>query len=213
MMMCSSGGGRCDFGALKYFTEFWCSDNTDPVERLFIQWGFSHFMPAKVMCAHVTNWNRRASVKFRTDVAFMCKLGFDIGLHDMAPADKAFCQNALKEYNRLKELVFSPMTYRLVSPYDGEHCVIERVSEDKSHAIVAAYDMHPRFSESIHPTRLQGLDADARYRVKEICLMPDARSGMYFNDRVYTGDYLMKVGLKMLTGGELSSRIIELVKE
>lgn len=213
MMMCSSGGGRCDFGALKYFTEFWCSDNTDPVERLFIQWGFSHFMPAKVMCAHVTNWNRRASVKFRTDVAFMCKLGFDIGLHDMAPADKAFCQNALKEYNRLKELVFSPMTYRLVSPYDGEHCVIERVSEDKSHAIVAAYDMHPRFSENIHPTRLQGLDADARYRVKEICLMPDARSGMYFNDRVYTGDYLMKVGLKMLTGGELSSRIIELVKE
>lgn len=213
MMMCSNGGGRCDFGALKYFTEFWCSDNTDPVERLFIQWGFSHFMPAKVMCAHVTNWNRRASVKFRTDVAFMCKLGFDIGLHDMAPADKAFCQNALKEYNRLKELVFSPMTYRLVSPYDGEHCVIERVSEDKSHAIVAAYDMHPRFSESIHPTRLQGLDADARYRVKEICLMPDARSGMYFNDRVYTGDYLMKVGLKMLTGGELSSRIIELVKE
>jgi len=213
MMMCSSGGGRCDFGALKYFTEFWCSDNTDPVERLFIQWGFSHFMPAKVMCAHVTNWNRRASVKFRTDVAFMCKLGFDIGLHDMAPADKAFCQNALKEYNRLKELVFSPMTYRLVSPYDGEHCVIERVSEDNSHAIVAAYDMHPRFSENIHPTRLQGLDADARYRVKEICLMPDARSGMYFNDRVYTGDYLMKVGLKMLTGGELSSRIIELVKE
>lgn len=213
MMMCSSGGGRCDFGALKYFTEFWCSDNTDPVERLFIQWGFSHFMPAKVMCAHVTNWNRRASVKFRTDVAFMCKLGFDIGLHDMAPADKAFCQNSLKEYNRLKELVFSPMTYRLVSPYEGEHCVIERVSEDKSHAIVAAYDMHPRFSENIHPTRLQGLDADARYRVKEISLMPDARSGMYFNDRVYTGDYLMKVGLKMLTGGELSSRIIELVKE
>lgn len=213
MMMCSSGGGRCDFGALKYFTEFWCSDNTDPVERLFIQWGFSHFMPAKVMCAHVTNWNRRASVKFRTDVAFMCKLGFDIGLHDMAPADKGFCQNSLKEYNRLKELVFSPMTYRLVSPYDGEHCVIERVSEDKSHAIVAAYDIHPRFSESIHPTRLQGLDADACYRVKEICLMPDARSGMYFNDRVYTGDYLMKVGLKMLTGGELSSRIIELVKE
>ena len=114
---------------------------------------------------------------------------------------------------RLKELVFSPMTYRLVSPYEGEHCVIERVSEDKSHAIVAAYDIHPRFSENIHPTRLQGLDADARYRVKEICLMPDARSGMYFNDRVYTGDYLMKVGLKMLTGGELSSRIIELVKE
>ncbi len=41
MMLCSGGGARCDYEALKYFTEFWCSDNTDPVERLFIQWGFT----------------------------------------------------------------------------------------------------------------------------------------------------------------------------
>lgn len=213
MMLCSSGGGRCDFGALKYFTEFWCSDNTDPIERLYIQWGFSHFMPSKVMCAHVTNWNRRTSVKFRTDVAFMCKLGFDIGFHDMERNDKVFCQSAFKEYNRLKDVVFSPMTYRLVSPYDGEHCVMQRVSEDKSRALVAAYDIHPRFNENLHPTRLQGLDAGAHYRVREICLMPGVVSGMYFHDKVYTGDYLMKVGLKVLSGNDLSSRIIELVKE
>ena len=40
MMLCSGGGARCDYEALKYFTEFWCSDNTDPVERVYIQWGF-----------------------------------------------------------------------------------------------------------------------------------------------------------------------------
>ena len=74
MMLCSGGGARCDYEALKYFTEFWCSDNTDPVERLYIQWGFSHIFPANAMCAHVTNWNRTASVKFRTDVASMCRL-------------------------------------------------------------------------------------------------------------------------------------------
>lgn len=55
MMLCSGGGGRCDFEALRYFTEFWCSDNTDPVERLYIQWGYSQFMPSKAMCSHVTN--------------------------------------------------------------------------------------------------------------------------------------------------------------
>ena len=38
MMLCSGGGARCDYEALKYFTEFWCSDNTDPIERLYIQW-------------------------------------------------------------------------------------------------------------------------------------------------------------------------------
>ena len=80
MMLCSGGGARCDYEALKYFTEFWCSDNTDPVERVYIQWGFSQFFPAKAMAAHVTSWNKKTSIKFRTDVASMCKLGFDIGL-------------------------------------------------------------------------------------------------------------------------------------
>ncbi len=69
MMLCSGGGARCDYEALKYFTEFWCSDNTDPVERIYIQWGFSQFFPAKAMDAHVTSWNKVTSIKFRTDVA------------------------------------------------------------------------------------------------------------------------------------------------
>ena len=52
IMLCSGGGARCDYEALKYFTEFWASDDTDPIERLFIQWGFSQFFPAKAICAH-----------------------------------------------------------------------------------------------------------------------------------------------------------------
>ena len=55
MMLCSGGGARCDYGALKYFTEFWASDNTDPIRRIFIQWGFSYFFPSKSIGAHVTS--------------------------------------------------------------------------------------------------------------------------------------------------------------
>ena len=69
MMLCAGGGGRSDYEALKYFTEFWPSDNTDPIERLFIQWGYSQIFPSKTLCAHVTTWNRGTSIKFRTDVA------------------------------------------------------------------------------------------------------------------------------------------------
>ena len=54
MKLCAGGGGRSDFEALKYFTEFWPSDNTDPIERLFIQWGFSQVFPSTPLCAHVT---------------------------------------------------------------------------------------------------------------------------------------------------------------
>ena len=55
-MLCSGGGGRVDYGALKYFTEFWPSDNTDPLERIFIQWEYSYFYPAIASSNHVTAW-------------------------------------------------------------------------------------------------------------------------------------------------------------
>ncbi len=213
MMMCSGGGGRSDVVGLRYFTEFWCSDNTDPIERLFIQWGYSHFMPAKAMCAHVTEWNRRASIKFRVDVAFQGKLGFDIGLKGLSNDDRQYCREAIKEYKRLKEVVWSPNLYRLVSPYEGQHCVVQRVDDSKSKSVVFAYDIHPRYGETILPTRLMGLDAEAKYRVKEICLMPGKQSWLPCNDKVYTGDYLMKVGIKVTSTNDLASHIIEVVKE
>ena len=213
MMMCSGGGGRTDYEGLKYFTEFWCSDNTDPIERLFIQWGYSQFMPAKAMCAHVTNWNSRASVKFRVDVAFTGKLGFDIGLKGLSERDLQYCREAIGAYNRLKPVVFSPQLYRLVSPYEGEHCVMQRVSEDRRQALVFAYDVHPRYGEQQLPTRLKGLDPDALYRVREICLMPGEQSWLNCNDKVYTGDYLMKVGITVTSANDLVSHIIEVRSE
>ena len=213
MMLCSGGGARCDFEALKYFTEFWCSDNTDPVERIYIQWAFSHFMPAKAMCSHVTDWNKTASVKFRLDVDFSCKLGFDLDLKHLSPNDLAYCQAAIKEYNRLKPIIFTPNLYRLVSPYETNHCALMRVNDEKTHALLFAYDLHPRYNETIINTRLQGLDPAATYRVREICLMPGQESHLAFHNKCFTGDYLHKVGLKVLGGNQLDSRIIELVKE
>ena len=213
MMMCSGGGGRSDVTGLRYFTEFWCSDNTDPIERIFIQWGYSQFMPAKAMCAHVTEWNRRTSIKFRLDVAFQGKLGFDIGLKGLSDEDRQYCREAIKEYKRLKDVVWSPNLYRLVSPYEGQHCVVQHVSDDRSHSIVFAYDIHPRYGERLLNTRLQGLDADAKYRVKEICLMPGRQSWLSCNDKVFTGDYLMKVGVKVTSANDLVSHIIEITKE
>ena len=213
MMLCSGGGARCDFEALKYFTEFWCSDNTDPVERIYIQWAFSHFMPAKAMCSHVTDWNKTASVKFRLDVDFSCKLGFDLDLKYLSADDLAYCQAAIKEYNRLKPVIFSPNLYRLVSPYETNHCALMRVNDNQTHALLFAYDLHPRYGETIINTRLQGLDPTATYRVREICLMPGHESRLPFHNQTFTGDYLHKVGLKVLGGNQLDSRIIELVKE
>lgn len=212
MMLCSSGGGRSDFGALKYFTEFWCSDNTDPIERLFIQWGFSYFMPAKAMCSHVTAWNKKADIKFRTDVCFPYKLGFDLDLKKLTDDERTYCRQAVCEWKRLKHILFSPTIYRLVSPYQGNHCVLQRTDKDRSHALVFAYDLHPRFRESLQPVKLQGLNPDALYEVKEIMLMPGEKSRLSFQEKTFSGDYLMHIGLPLLTSNDMSSRIIEIEK-
>ena len=213
MMLCAGGGGRSDYEALKYFTEFWPSDNTDPIERLFIQWGYSQVFPSKTLCAHVTTWNRGTSIKFRTDVAMMCKLGFDIKLEDMNQNEHLYCDQAVKNYNRLKPVILEGDMYRLVSPYGSNHTSSMFVGKDKKTAAVFAFDIHPRYAEKTLPVRLQGLDINKMYRVKEINMMPGSNSSLKGNDQVFSGEYLMNVGLDLFTTQQLNSRLIEMTAE
>ena len=210
MMLCSGGGARCDYEALKYFTEFWCSDNTDPVERVYIQWGFSQFFPAKAMCAHVTSWNKNTSVKFRTDVASMCKLGFDIGLKDMTADELAYCQDAVANWKRLQPAIMDGDQYRLVSPYETNHMAVNYVSKDQKKAVLFAYDVYPRFQEKLINVKLQGLDPNKTYKVEEINLMQGVDSALKSNGQTYTGDYLMKVGIEVFGFAATQSHVLEL---
>ena len=213
MMLCSGGGARCDYEVLKYFTEFWCSDNTDPVERVYIQWGFSQFFPAKAMCAHVTSWNKATSVKFRTDVASMCKLGFDIGLKDLTAEELDYCQQAVANWKRLQPAIMDGDQYRLVSPYETNHMALNYVTKDKNKAVLFAYDVHPRFQEKLMRVKLQGLDAQKNYKVEEINLMPGTESTFKANGKVFSGDYLMKVGLDVFGFAQTQSHVIEVTAQ
>lgn len=213
IMVCSGGGARCDYEILKYGDEFWCSDNTDPVERVYIQWGFSQFFPAKAMCAHVTSWNKNTSIKFRTDVASMCKLGFDIGLKGMSADELTYCQQAVANWKRLQPAIMDGEQYRLVSPYQTNHMAVNYVSSDKAKAVLFAYDVHPRFQEKLLNVKLQGLDPDKMYRVEEINLMPNTASTLEANGKTFSGDYLMKVGLSVFSCNSTESHVVELTAE
>ncbi len=213
IMMCSGGGARCDFEALKYFTEFWASDNTDPIERIFIQWGFSQFFPAKTMCAHVTSWNKTTSIKFRTDVASMGKLGFDIGLKELNADELTFCQQAIQNWNKLKPVILDGDQYRLISPYETNHMAVNYVNKEKSVAVLFAYDIHPRFGEKLPMVRLRGLDAETKYKVEEINLMPGEKSGQKWNGKTLSGDFLMKVGLSVFSRNQTQSCVVKLTAQ
>ncbi|KAA3436677.1 alpha-galactosidase [Rufibacter hautae] len=194
IMLCSGGGGRTDYGALPYFTSFWPSDNTDGVERVFIQWGYSYFFPSIALSSHVTSWGKQ-SLKFRTDVAMMGKLGFDQEIDKWTKDELAFSQQAVKNYKRLSEVIWKGDHYRLLSPYEGNRAAVMYVAPAKDKAVLYSYNLHTRFNETMFPVTLQGLDPQKKYSIQEINLFPGTKSNFAANGKTFSGDYLMKVGL------------------
>jgi alpha-galactosidase len=193
MMLCSGGGGRVDYAALQYFTEFWPSDNTDPLERIFMQWEYSYFYPAISSSNHVTDWGKQP-IKFRTDVAMMGKLGFDIVVSKLSDNDLKFCKDAIQTYNTMKPVIWQGDQYRLANPREGSIASVLYLNGEKTTGIIFSYLVNNRYDEgSKRPILLKGLDASKRYQLTEVNVYPGATSTIEAS-KVYTGDFLMKIG-------------------
>ena len=194
MMLCSCGGGRTDYGLLKYFTEFWLSDDTDPLERVFIQWNYSYYYPAITMCNHVTEWGKQP-LKYRVDVASMGKLGFDIKANELKPEDMAFCKEAIKNYNGFKDIVWHGALYRLKNPYENDIASVLFLNREQTKGVVFNYLTNWRYvgDPALDPVKFQGLDPNKRYRIQELNLYGDQQSTIDAN-KTYSGDYLMNIG-------------------
>lgn len=195
MMLCSGGGGRADYTLLKYFTEFWPSDNTEPLERIFLQWNYSYFFPSIATDCHVTNWGKQP-LKFRIDVASMGKLGFDIVVSHLSSQDLQFAQEAVRNYNLFKPLVYYGDQYRLASPYDHPYASLMYANESKTAAVMFTYLHTNRFMEKMtrKPIPLKGLDAGKKYRIKELNLQAGTTTTID-EQQVYTGAFLMHIGI------------------
>ncbi|MEP7228702.1 MAG: alpha-galactosidase [Ginsengibacter sp.] len=210
MMLCSGGGGRGDYELLKYFTEFWPSDDTEPVERIFLQWNYSYFFPSITTDCHVTDWGKQP-IKFRVDVASMGKLGFDIVAGKLSPNDLAFCQQAIKNYDSFKDIVWHGTQYRLASPYENPFASIMYVNDDKSNAVMFTYLHSTRFIENPteRPVQLNGLDARKKYKITEINMYPGTTSPIN-SDQIYSGDFLMNVGFNPSLNVRRSSVVLDI---
>lgn len=209
MMLCSGGGGRVDYAALAYFTEFWPSDNTDPLERIFMQWEYSYFYPSISVSNHVTEWGKQP-LKFRVDVAMMGKLGFDIVVHDLKDNDLAFCKQAIENYNRVKLVIWHGEQYRLSDPKKESIAAVLYINEEKTSGIIFNYLVNYRYGEgSRFPIKLKGLDASKQYTVRELNVYPGATSPIDAG-KVYSGDFLMKVGFNPQVSGNRASVVLQI---
>ena len=116
-------------------------------------------------------------------------------------------------FKRLDDVILDGDQYRLQSPYESQHAAVMYANDNADKAVLFAFDIHPRYAEKTLPVRLQGLDADKKYRVKEINMMPGSGSSLKGNNQVFSGEYLMNVGLDLFTTQQLNSRLIEITEE
>lgn len=195
MMLCSAGGGRCDYGSLRYFHEFWTSDNTTPMSRVFIQWGASHVFPAKTHGSHVTHMGRQP-FKFAFDVAMSGCLGMDADPTKMNDEEKKVTMRSLEAYkNKLRPVVQLGDLYRLVSPYETSRSVVSYVEENtKKKAAVFVYQVKDDANEVT--VKLQGLDPSVQYTVEEVNIDSPEAAMCAENGRTISGKDLMETGLK-----------------
>lgn len=212
MMLCSGGGGRGEYELLKYFTEFWPSDDTEPLERIFLQWNYSYFFPSITTDNHVTDWGKQP-LKFRVDVASMGKLGFDIVTDHLSEKDKQFCKQAISNYNSFKDVVWHGDQYRLVNPYQNDIASLMYVAKDKTKAVVFNYLVNNRFNITAtkRPVIFNGLDSNKKYAVKEINVYPGIESTIKAGI-VFSGDFLMKAGYNPDVNLKRTSVILEVTE-
>ncbi|MBL4676620.1 MAG: alpha-galactosidase [Mucilaginibacter sp.] len=209
MMLCSGGGGRVDYGALQYFTEFWPSDNTDPLERIYMQWEYSYFYPAITSSNHVTDWGKQP-LKYRIDVAMMGKLGFDIVVSKLSTQDLQFAKDAVVNYNAIKSIIWHGDQYRLSDPQTDPVASIMYVDTNKTSAVMFNYLVSSRYDAGPRArTIMKGLDPVKKYTVKEINLYPGTQTTLKA-DGTYSGDFLMKIGIDPVIESGRSSVILKI---
>lgn len=212
---CASGGGRANYGLLPYFDEFWVSDNNDAYQRIFIQWGTSYFFPSNAMAQHIAAspyhmTGRVMPIKFRCDVAMSGRLGMELQPSKMSEEERAQCTTAISDYKQLRPTIQLGNLYRLVSPYDHKGAAsLMYVSDDKGKAVLFVYKTENMMNQTLPRIRLDGLDADATYTIKERNVKVDEKPCALDGKRI-SGRMLMNVGLEIPLNGDYATRVFSL---
>ena len=199
IQLCSSGGGRLDYGALKYHDEFWPSDNTNAVDRIYIQHGTSHFFPAIATASHISSSPNHQTgmslpLKFRVDVAMSGRLGMELQPRDITGKEVDFVKQSIDTYKNIRPIIQHGDLFRLSSPYDSKKWAsLMYVSPAKDRAVYFVYSLGYHVRNEFYCKSLKGLMPHKKYKVKELNKLN--KSSCFADGKIFTGEYLMNVGI------------------
>jgi alpha-galactosidase len=167
---CSGGGGRIDLGILGRTDQVWTSDNTDALDRLRIQEGFSLAYPARVMEAWVTHeknhqTNRFHELSTRFDVAMRGALGIGASLNGLDEAELKEYASYIAFYKRIRHIVQGGDLYRLERLEEADASTILYVLPDGCEAVYSVVVHSHKLGQFRRMVPLRGLDPSATYDV------------------------------------------------
>ena len=206
---CSGGGGRFDAGMMYYTPQIWCSDNTDAIDRLRIQYGTSFGYPVSVVGSHVSavpnhQTGRKTPLHTRGVVAMSGTFGYELNLMKLSEEEKQEIREQIEEYKRYAPIIQNGLYYRLSNPTTEEICAWEFVHTDEKEQSKVLLNIVMQVIQgnmTVNYVKLQGLEETAVYR--------EEKSG-----KRYTGAALMYGGMPLpIEPGEYQAYQYCFVKE
>ncbi len=183
---CASGGNRFDPGMLYYAPQAWCSDNTDAIARLQIQYGTSYCYPLSSMGSHVSicpnhQVFRTTPLSTRFGVAAFGAFGYELDVTALSQDQLEEIKAQIAWFKQHRSLLQFGDFYRLQSPFTGNVAGWMVVSRDKTKAIAGEYKILAQANAPYRRLKLAGLNPDTLYAVN--------------GENPRYGDELMQAGL------------------
>ena len=186
---CSGGGGRFDAGMLYYTPQIWCSDNSDAIDRLRIQYGTSFGYPVSAMGAHVSavpnhQTGRITPLHTRGVVAMSGTFGYELDLLKLTEEEKDEVRSQIGEFRKYAPLIQNGRYYRLTDPFKSEVCAWEIVGNSQEEVLLNVVMEEIHGNMTVNYVQLRGLDESALYKEQT-------------TGRIYSGAALMHGGMPL----------------
>ena len=204
---CSGGGGRFDAGILYYMPQIWCSDNTDAIERLRIQYGTSFGYPISSMGSHVSvspnhQTGRKTPLNTRAIVAMAGTFGYEMDLRKLTCQEKEEVKQQIQNYKNYYDLIHHGRYYRLSdAEKDRDFTAWQFVSEQKEQSLVCGVILHAQSNPLFMRVRVKGLEENKKYQIESIQESREEGEIAYKEEKhLYEGSALMNGGINLPVG-------------
>jgi len=210
---CAGGGGRVDYGILKFCETALVSDNHDPLSRLLIQEGYSQVFPAKTMGSWVTDppsplTGRSLPMTFTFHAAMLGTMGLMSNILEWDDQETEYARQMIQLYKEIRPIIQEGDQYRLISLRTDHLGAVQYVDPDGARSVIFAFMRTHPGKQTPMPNLLRWAHPRFPFRVYPRGLRPDALYQVGEDSRTLSGEALMTAGIQIEMAGDYDSQYL-----